>query len=114
MTATGTMSKEDAYKHELKGYVTGLVLAILLTVIAFSTVIFGMATSTALWLIGVLGVAQLVVHVRYFLHVDLSTERREELHLLLFSSLLLIIMAAGTLWVLFNMNYRMMPGMMNM
>lgn len=114
MSTPKNLSKEEAYKHDLMGYVTGLVLAAVLTIIPFSAVIFGMSTGMALWIIGVLGVIQLVVHVRYFLHVDLSPESRDDLHLLLFSALLLFIMAAGTLWVLYNMNYRMMPGMMAM
>jgi cytochrome o ubiquinol oxidase operon protein cyoD len=114
MPATINTSKQDAYRHDLKGYIIGVVLATKLTVIAFAAVLTGMPRSSALWLIGVLGVVQIIVHVRYFLHVDLSKDKREELHLLLFSSFLLFIMAAGTLWVLFNMNERMMPGVMQM
>lgn len=111
MSTPNNLSKEEGYKHDLQGYVTGLVLALILTVIPFSAVIFGMSTGMALWLIAILGLIQICVHVRYFLHVDLSPERREDLHLLLFSGLLLFIMAAGTIWVVLNMNYRMMPGM---
>ncbi len=52
------------------------------------------------------------MHVRYFLHVDMSEAHQEERHLLIFSVLLLFIMAAGTVWVLVNMGDRMMPMMM--
>lgn len=111
MSAPKNMSKEEAYKHDLKGYVTGLIAAAVLTIIPFAAVGFGMSTGMALWIVAILGIIQVIVHVRYFLHVDLSPESRDDLHLLLFSALLLFIMAAGTIWVLLNMNYRMMPGM---
>ena len=61
-----------------------------------------------LWVIGVPGLTQILVHVRYFLHVDFSRERREELALLLFSAALLVLMIAGMLWILYNRYMRMM------
>ncbi|WP_102223219.1 cytochrome o ubiquinol oxidase subunit IV [Acidimangrovimonas sediminis] len=111
MSTPGNLSNEEAYKHDLKGYVTGLIAAAVLTIIPFVWVGFGLPTGAGLWIIAILGIIQVIVHVRYFLHVDLSPEHRDELHLLAFSALLLFIMAAGTIWVLLNMNYRMMPGM---
>ena len=114
MSAPKNLSNEEAYAHDMKGYLTGFVIAAVLTIIPFAMVAMGVSTGVALGTIAILGLIQVLVHVRYFLHVDLSPEHREDLHLLLFSALLLFIMAAGTLWVLYNMNYRMMPGMMAM
>ncbi len=110
-TTANNLGNEDAYKHDLRGYVTGLIAAAGLTIIPFLCVGFGLSAGLTLWAIVIFGIVQLVVQVRYFLHVDLSPDHRDELHLLLFSALLLSIMALGTLWVVFNMNYRMMPGM---
>lgn len=107
------LSPAEAYRHDLKGYLTGFALAVALTVVPFGMVAFGgFSTGLVFAAIAVLGIVQVVVHVRYFLHVDLSTERREELHLILFSSLLLFIMIAGTVWIIVNMNLRMMTMVM--
>ena len=115
MSAAQNLSKEEALKHDVKGYLTGFVMAVGLTVIPFAMVaIGGFGTGTVLGVIAVLGLIQVVVHVRYFLHVDMSEAHKEERHLLAFSVLLLFIMAAGTIWVLYNMNGRMMPGMPGM
>lgn len=54
--------------------------------------------TTRWWLIGLYGLAHIVVHFRFFLHVDLSRQKREDLELILFSLLLLAIMAGGTIW----------------
>ena len=84
-------------------------MAAILTIIPFAVVASGtFSTIAILWLIGILGLLQIVVHVRYFLHVDLSLERREELYLMLFSGALLTLMIAGMLWLLFNLHTRMM------
>jgi cytochrome o ubiquinol oxidase subunit IV len=109
MSAPMTQSREEAYRRDLRGYQFGFVLAALLTIVPFTLVALGTSsTLTALWVVGVLGLVQIVVHVRYFLHVDLSPERREELYLMLFSGSLVTLMIAGMLWMLFNMHMRMM------
>jgi cytochrome o ubiquinol oxidase operon protein cyoD len=110
MSSVKHQSKADAYRHELRGYQTGFALAAILTIVPFALVAAGkLSTMAALWVIGVLGLVQIAVHVRYFLHVDLSPEKREELSLMVFSGSLLAVMIAGMLWILFNMNVRMMP-----
>jgi cytochrome o ubiquinol oxidase subunit IV len=109
MLVPKNVSSKAAYRHDLRGYQTGFILAAILTIIPFAVVASGtFSTITMLWLIGILGLLQIVVHVRYFLHVDLSPERREELYLMLFSGALLALMIAGMLWLLFNLHTRMM------
>jgi cytochrome o ubiquinol oxidase operon protein cyoD len=99
--------------QERRAYVLGLVVASLLTAIPFALV--ATATfdrTTRWWIIGLCGLAQIVVHFRFFLHIDLSRQKREDLQLILFSVLLLAIMAGGTIWILFDLYARMMPGAM--
>ena len=110
MSSLKQQSKADAYRHELRGYLTGFALAAILTIVPFALVATGtLSAMTVLWVIGVLGLEQIAVHVRYFLHVDLSPNKREELFLIVFSASLLLLMISGMLWILFNMNMRMMP-----
>lgn len=109
MSSPKRMDAQEAYRHDLYGYQTGFVMAIVLTIIPFALVAWSSFPRTALlWVIGVLGFIQVVMHVRYFLHVDLSAEQREELYLMLFSGALLLLMMAGMLWILLNLYTRMM------
>lgn len=109
MSAPKNATPEAAYRHDLRGYQTGFALAAILTIVPFVLVALGvLPTMKTIAVIAVLGVIQVVVHVRYFLHVDLSRERREELYLMLFSGSLLFLMVAGTLWILINLYTRMM------
>jgi cytochrome o ubiquinol oxidase subunit IV len=109
MLVSKIRSREDAYRHDLRGYQTGFILAAILTIIPFALVASGtFSTIATLWVIGVIALIQIAVHIRYFLHVDLSPERREELYLMLFSVALVPLMIAGMLWLLFNLHTRMM------
>ena len=106
---TADSSVAAGYRRELHGYLRGLLLAALLSAVPFAMEGSGRFGRTALLrVIGALGLTQMLVHVRYFLHVDFSAERREELALLLFSAALLVVMIAGMLWILYNMYVRMM------
>ncbi|HUB47780.1 MAG TPA: cytochrome o ubiquinol oxidase subunit IV [Acetobacteraceae bacterium] len=109
MSPQKQQSRADAYRHDLRGYQMGFALAAILTIVPFALVAAGtLSMMAALWTIGVLGLVQICVHVRFFLHVDLSPEKREELYLMIFSGSLLAVMIAGMLWILFNMYTRMM------
>ena len=89
-------------------YLIGLVLSVLLTVAAFAVVVLGiLPNGWAIPAIVVLALAQIVVQVRFFLHIDFSRQKREDLQLLLFTILLLGIMAFGTLWIMANLASRM-------
>ncbi len=112
MSSPKTIGGPEAYRHDLRFYLTGFVLAAILTIVPFDMVAMGTFPATTVrWVIGIFGVTQILVHVRYFLHVDLSAERREELYLMLFSASLVLTMIAGTLWILFNLYTRMMMPM---
>ena len=92
-----------------KGYITGFVLALLLTIISFSLVMTNIV-SRQVAVIGlfVAAVAQMLVHLHYFLHLDRSSAQRWNVLALAFTALLLFIFVAGTIWVLYTLNARMM------
>ena len=55
-----------------------------------------------------LALVQMVVHFRFFLHISLAKSARDDLQLILFSTLIMVLMVSGTLVVLFNLRHRMM------
>lgn len=91
-------------------YIAGLLLAALLTGAAFLAVhrpalLFGART---LAVVLMLGLAQAIVQFRCFLHVRLKGSARDDLLLLLFSALIIALMAGGTLVLMANLRARMM------
>lgn len=98
----------DEEREERRFYTVGLVFSIVLTIASFASVMTGwLPRGVAIGVLIYLALAQIVVHLRIFLHIDLSTQKREDLQLLLFTILLLAIMAFGTLWILSDLHSRM-------
>lgn len=103
------MSQADENARELRSYFIGYGLALILSIVPFALVIWGgLGASTTLAIIAGFALVQIVVHFRFFLHIDLSEQKREDLQLILFSVLLFTLMAGGTIWIMFNLRMRMM------
>jgi cytochrome o ubiquinol oxidase operon protein cyoD len=103
------MNDRSEYRRERRSYVVGLTLAIALTAVAFGSVALGQwPRRTVLWIIATSAVVQVGVHFRYFLHIDLSRSKRDDLQLIVFSFLIVLLMAGGTIWLLGNLRGRMM------
>lgn len=96
-------------QRDIRSYAIGYVLALSLTCAAFAAVrwpsIGGVAT---LAIVFALGLAQMLVHFRCFLHIDLKRSARDDLQLILFSAVIVALMVSGTLVLLFNLRARMM------
>lgn len=102
----------DAAAHgTLKGYVTGFVLAVILTAIPFWLVmadVLGDTQATALTIMA-LAVVQIIVHMVYFLHMNTKSEGGWTMLALIFTVVLVVITLAGSMWVMYHLNHNMMP-----
>jgi cytochrome o ubiquinol oxidase operon protein cyoD len=111
-TTAGRPQRSPEERKELRSYVWGVGLALVLTLVPFAMVRYGLvhrAFLPRLWLLIVIGafaLAQMLVHFRFFLHIGLKG-RREDLQLIVFSALLLTIMVAGTIWIMASLAMRM-------
>jgi cytochrome o ubiquinol oxidase operon protein cyoD len=102
----------DASGHgTLRGYVTGFVLAVILTAIPFWLVmgdVLGESQTTALAIMA-LAVVQIIVHMVYFLHMNTKSEGGWTMLALIFTVVLVVITLSGSLWVMYHLNHNMMP-----
>ncbi|HEX3844234.1 MAG TPA: cytochrome o ubiquinol oxidase subunit IV [Steroidobacteraceae bacterium] len=94
-----------------RSYITGFLLAIALTVVPFGLVMTHASIGTPL-LITVLAMAQILVHIVYFLHVNRSEGQRWNQMALLFTGIVVCIILGGSIWIMHNLYLNMMPGMM--
>ena len=93
-----------------RSYLTGLALALVLTAIPFAVVYFKLLAPTAiLFVIAAAAIIQIIIHLRYFLHLSLTDTPRENLLALCFAALLIFIMVGGSLWIMFDLHRRMGP-----
>jgi cytochrome o ubiquinol oxidase operon protein cyoD len=90
-------------------YTTGLFLALLLTATSFWT-----ANTSLLWPAGVplglaaLAIAQMGVHLVFFLHITTGPESTNNVLALAFGVLIVFVVVAGSMWIMADMNQNMM------
>ncbi len=103
------MTSPSLQTRETMTYVVGYGLALLLTFAAFLLVsLRWLGGRQCFYIVLGLGLVQMLVHFRCFLHVDLKRSARADLQLILFSSLIMALMVGGTLIILLNLRTRMM------
>lgn len=101
------MSKVN-YVHETQQYVIGFVGAATLTILAYLSVKLDWfdATTTAIFVL-VLAVLQFSVQVYYFLHLRGEAKPRWRSWTFVYSIVMMLVVVFGSLWVMYNLNYRM-------
>jgi cytochrome o ubiquinol oxidase operon protein cyoD len=92
-----------------RSYSTGFILSLVLTAIPFVLVMKGMLSQHAtLIAIFSAATAQILVHLYYFLHLDASSKARWNVLSMLFAALIMLLIVGGSIWIMYNLNYRMM------
>jgi len=94
----------------VRGYLLGLVLAIALTAASFWTVsthlIYAPGVPVAVL---VLAIAQMGIHLAFFLHITTAPDNTNNVLALAFGVLICCLVVFGSLWIMANLNHNMMP-----
>ena len=94
----------------IRGYLIGLALATLVTVVAFfvsqTSLVWQPSIPIALM---VLAIAQMGVHLVFFLHITSGPESLNNVLALAFGLLIVFLLIVGSLWIMTNLNHNMMP-----
>lgn len=97
-------------RSELRGYLVGLALAAVLTAASFwaldEHLIYGPGIVMALI---VFGLAQVGVHLVFFLHLTTSPDNTNNALALAFGVLIVSLIFFGSIWVMSHMNHNMIP-----
>jgi cytochrome o ubiquinol oxidase operon protein cyoD len=109
--APGEEREEGAgIRQRVAGYLIGLGLAILLTATSFFV-----AGTDLVWqpsipvALVVLAIAQMGVHLVFFLHITTGPDNTNNVLALAFGVLIVLLVMVGSLWIMANLNHNMMP-----
>ena len=111
-TAPGDADEHDAGAmwKSVRTYLIGYVLAGGLTALSFF-----IATTTLVWepsipiALSVLAIAQMGVHLVFFLHMTSGPDNVNNLMALAFGLLIVMLLVFGSLWIMSNLDHNMMP-----
>jgi cytochrome o ubiquinol oxidase subunit IV len=102
--------EEHEHTASYLSYTVGLVLAIVATIASFVV-----AQTNLLWPPGipvgliVLALAQIGVHLVFFLHLGSGPESTNNILALAFGILIVFLVIVGSIWIVANLNSNMMP-----
>ena len=107
----------DVAPGDKRGIVPGVVSYLVGFVLAasLSAVSFYIARSTLVWApsipiaLSVLAIAQMGVHLVFFLHITSGGESVNNLMALAFGLLIVMLLVFGSLWIMSHLNHNMMP-----
>jgi cytochrome o ubiquinol oxidase operon protein cyoD len=103
-------TQEHSLRREVGSYVLGFALAIVLTFASFwmaqTKFIYGPSLAVGLL---VLAIAQMGIHLVFFLHITTDPDNTNNVLALAFGILVVCLIVFGTIWVMTHMNHNMMP-----
>jgi len=109
--APGTVEPEEfTIRGGVESYLIGLGLATILTVTSFLV-----AQTNLVWqpsipiALVVLAIAQMAVHLIFFLHLTTAPDNTNNILALAFGILIVTLVVVGSLWIMYNLNHNMMP-----
>ncbi|HEY1925834.1 MAG TPA: cytochrome o ubiquinol oxidase subunit IV [Caulobacteraceae bacterium] len=93
-----------------RSYVLGLIIAVGLTVASFlvarTHLIYGPSIDMAL---ATLAVAQMGIHLIFFLHITTGPDNTNNVLALAFGILIVGLVVFGSVWIMYHLNQNMMP-----
>jgi cytochrome o ubiquinol oxidase operon protein cyoD len=99
---------ERTLGQELRSYALGLALAVALTAASFwvrgTDLVYGPSLAVALL---VLAVAQMGIHLIFFLHITTDPDNTNNVLALAFGVLIVCLIVFGSLWVMEHLNHNM-------
>lgn len=102
---------ERSVRYQLFVYGQGLFFATVLTIASFVVTV----TSAGVWeaavpaALIVLAIAQMGVHLVFFLHINTSPDSTNNVMALAFGCIIVALVLIGSLWIMANLDHNMMP-----
>jgi cytochrome o ubiquinol oxidase subunit IV len=102
--------EEREHSASYLSYSAGLALAIVATIVSFVV-----SQTNLIWAPGipvgliVLALAQIGVHLVFFLHLGSGPDSTNNILALAFGVLIVLLVIAGSVWIIANLNSNMMP-----
>ena len=108
--APGYVGGQDSMWRGIRNYSIGLVLAAMLTAASFyaghAQLLWAPAIPAALV---VLAIAQIGIHLTFFIHITTAPDNTNNTLALAFGVLIVALVLVGSLWIMSNLNGRVMP-----
>lgn len=103
------ISNREAAPGTYTSYITGFVLSLALTALAYLLVVNGYfsGVNQAIAVVIGLAIAQLFVQLIFFLHLGRESQPRWNAMALIFALIVVVVVVLGSIWIMKNLDYNM-------
>ena len=109
--ANATQTHGGAAHGSVTEYLWGLFWSVVLTAIPFGLVMSGAASSgLAMVIILLCAIAQVLVQLVFFLHMNTSSEQTWNLTSAVFIVVIIAVVVLGSVWIMQHLNHNMLMG----
>lgn len=107
-------TKDIVVRRLYVSYMIGFTLSLILTLGAFGLVMYHIDTGQfqrefVFAVLAITAVTQLIVQLVFFFHLGREPKPRLNTVSFLFMTMVVVIIGFGSLWIMYNLNYNMMP-----
>ena len=100
------------WSRSFRSPIIGFFLSVLLTLVAYFIIVQHWFNGWMLTIVILgLGGIQALIQLVFFLHLGIEDKPRWNLLMFLFMVLITVVVIGGSLWIMYNLNYNMMPTM---
>ncbi|WMC20235.1 MAG: cytochrome o ubiquinol oxidase subunit IV [Enterobacteriaceae bacterium PSpyr] len=95
--------------YSIKNYYFGFILSLICTIIPFILIkskFFNKTIKT--FLIIIMSILQIIIHFKFFLHINNSNQEKINLITLIFTIIIILILVVGSTFIMFNLNKNML------
>ncbi len=92
----------------IKQYSIGFILSVILTIIPFGMVMKGMTGGAVVATIAITAIAQVLVQLVFFLHMNSSSEQRWNVIAFVYTILTIAVLLIGSVWIMNYLHSNMM------
>jgi cytochrome o ubiquinol oxidase subunit IV len=108
--APGLEESDAPVSEKVRDYVIGLALAIVLTIASFWSIHEHMVYGPGLpVLLVTLAIAQMGIHLVFFLHITTAPDNTNNVLALAFGILIVGLVLFGSVWIMSHLDHRLMP-----
>lgn len=111
-----TSTKKQELRHLYMSYVIGFTISLVITLAAFTLTMrqidadgADMSSAILIAILAALAITQLVVQLLFFFHLGSESKPRLNTVSFLFMLMVIGILGLGSLWIMYNLDYNMMP-----
>lgn len=104
------INNSGLFEIKLKSYLMGFILSVFLTLLSFILVIKKVfSVDKTILIIVITALVQFSIQLIFFLHINRNAKKSWQLSALVFMVIVVFILVFGSIWIMYNLNYRMMP-----